>query len=228
VDTAIAGQPQPRLHVQEASGPTRAVALVLHGGKARSVRPASRRQLSALRMLPFARGLHRAAGAAGLTVWTIGYRDRGWTGRSPASQVHDALWALAELERRHPGVPVHLVGHSLGGRVAIAAGGHPAVAGLVLLAPWVPEDEDVEQLRGRRVLVLHGTRDRWVVPSGSLRFAERARAAGVDVRRYELRGTGHAMLRRRSLWQGLTTYAVTADLLDTDKDPQAPGLRVPL
>src|SRR4051812_49995818 len=50
----------PRLRIRSAEGETVAVALVLHGGKARSMRPASRRQLSAVRMTPFGRALHRA------------------------------------------------------------------------------------------------------------------------------------------------------------------------
>src|SRR5689334_3541547 len=39
---------QPRLHVRPAEGRTQAVALVLHGGKAHSMKPATRRQLSAV------------------------------------------------------------------------------------------------------------------------------------------------------------------------------------
>ncbi|WP_438949092.1 LLM class flavin-dependent oxidoreductase, partial [Streptomyces harbinensis] len=33
-------------------------------------------------------------------------------------------------------VPVVLVGHSMGGRAALRAAGHPAVTGVVALAPW--------------------------------------------------------------------------------------------
>ena len=207
------------------------MALVLHGGKARSMRPASRRQFSALRMTPFARDLHAAGSAAGLAVWTLGYRDRGWNAGSSkvaGSQVEDAHRALRCIHEQHPGVPVHLVGHSLGGRAALAAGGDPLVAGIVALAPWLPDGEAVEHLRGTSVLILHGTRDRWVPASGSRAFAERARAAGVDVTRYELRRTGHAMFRRRSLWQGLTTYVVTAPLLAPAAQPSGSGLRIPL
>ena len=126
----------PRLHIRPADAKTVAVALVLHGGKARSMRPASRRQLSAVRMTPFARALQRAGSAAGLAVWTLQYRDRGWNDKG--SQVHDALWALDQVEREHPGAPVYLVGHSLGGRAAMGAGGHPSVRAIMALAPWLP------------------------------------------------------------------------------------------
>ncbi len=199
-----------RLSVRPAEGPTRAVALVLHGGKARSMRPASRRQFSALRMTPFARGLHRAGRSLGLAVWSLGYRDRGWNDKG--SQVEDALWALDRVAAEHPGAPAYLVGHSLGGRTAIAAGGHPCVRAIMALAPWLPPSEPFDHLRGVPILIAHGTRDRWVDPQGSLDFAIRARAAGLDVSRVEVAGVGHAMLRRPSLWHGLTTYFVMSHL----------------
>src|ERR1700712_485985 len=110
---------EPRLRIREAQGSTVAVALVLHGGKAHSRQPASRRQLSAVRMTPFARALHRAGASSGLAVWTLQYRDRGWNDKG--SQVQDVLWALDHAEREHPGKPVYLVGHPLGGRAAMGA-----------------------------------------------------------------------------------------------------------
>jgi dienelactone hydrolase len=216
----------PRLRIRPADAKTAAVALVLHGGKARSMRPASRRQLSAVRMTPFARALHRAGSAAGLAVWTLQYRDRGWNDKG--SQVQDVLWAIDEAEREHPGAPVYLVGHSLGGRAAMGAGGHPAVRAIMALAPWLPAADGVEHLRGRKVLIAHGTRDKWVVPQYSLSFAERARAAGVDVTRVEVAGVGHAMLRRISLWHGLTTFFVMGELAalgQADGPPPEESLR---
>ncbi len=190
------------------------------------MRPASRRQLSALRMAPFARALHRAGASSGLAVWTLQYRDRGWNDKG--SQVHDVLWAIDEAARAHPGAPVCLVGHSLGGRAAMGAGGHPSVRAIMALAPWLPSGDGVEHLRGVRILIAHGTHDRWVVPQGSLDFAERARAAGIDVSRIEVAGVGHAMLRRVSLWHGLTTFFVmdeVAKAAQRDGPPPEGSLR---
>lgn len=174
------------------------------------MKPATRRQLSAVRMLPFARSLQRAGRSLGLAVWSLGYRDRGWNDKG--SQVQDALWALDRIAAEHPGAPAYLVGHSLGGRTAIAAGGHPSVRAIVALAPWLPASEPFEHLRGTSVLIAHGTADRHVDPRGSLNFAVRARQAGMDVSRVEVAGVGHAMLRRPALWHGLTTYFVLSHL----------------
>ena len=226
METVSEAKAAPRLRIRPAEATTAAVALVLHGGKARSMRPASRRQLSAVRMTPFARALQRAGSSSGLAVWTLQYRDRGWNDKG--SQVHDVLWALGEAEREHPGVPVFLVGHSLGGRAAMGAGGHPSVRAIMALAPWLPSSDSVEQLRGKKVLIAHGTRDKWVDPRYSLNFAERARAAGVDVTRVEVAGVGHAMLRRISLWHGLTTFFVMGELArlgQTDGPPPEDSLR---
>jgi dienelactone hydrolase len=228
-DSTPAKTSSPRLRVRPAARETVAVALVLHGGKARSMRPASRRQLSAVRMTPFARALHRAGSAKGLAVWTLQYRDRGWNDKG--SQVQDVLWALDQAEREHPGKPVYLVGHSLGGRAAMGAGGHPSVRAIMALAPWLPAGDGVAHLRGVKVLIAHGTRDRWVVPQGSLNFAIRARAAGVDVTRVEVAGVGHAMLRRVSLWHGLTTFFVMNELAvmgQADGPPPEASLRTPI
>jgi dienelactone hydrolase len=216
----------PRLWKRPAQGQTLGVALVLHGGKARSGRPASRRQLSAVRMTPFARSLERAGSQQGLAVWTLQYRDRGWNDKG--SQVDDARWALEQIQVAHPGVPVFLVGHSLGGRTAIAAAGHPSVRAVMALAPWLPGDEPLDQLRGVPVLIAHGTRDKWVTPRGSLNFALRARRAGLDVKRVEVVGVGHGMLRRVSLWHGLTTFFVMSQLAKSeqhDGPPPESGLR---
>jgi alpha-beta hydrolase superfamily lysophospholipase len=225
-DSVSQRRPAPFVRVLASTAPTVAVALVLHGGKARSAQPATRRQFSALRMTPFARALHNAGSSAGLAVWTLHYRDRGWN--ATGSQVDDADWALGEIARRHPGAAVYLVGHSLGGRVALAAGGHPSVRAVVALAPWLPGDELVEHLRHVPVLIAHGTRDRWVDPCGSLNFAVRARGAGVDISRFEVVGVGHAMLRRYSFWQGLTTYFVMSHLSGSgppDGPPREESLR---
>jgi acylglycerol lipase len=62
--------------------------------------------------------------------------DGFWPGTNAlVNDVHDALGVL---RARHPGVPVYLVGESMGGAVALAALGHPdtpPVAAAALIAP---------------------------------------------------------------------------------------------
>jgi alpha-beta hydrolase superfamily lysophospholipase len=203
----------PRLSVLTGSASVRSLALVLHGGRANSFAPAGPRQLTALRMVPFARALHRAAGRRGLTVWSLGYRYRGWNG-AQTSPVADAEWALDQVRRRHGDIKVILVGHSMGGRTALRVAGDPLVHAVAALAPWLPEGEPVEQLAGRRLLIVHGTADRVTDPAGSLAFANRARQITDDVTYRSIPGENHAMLRKPKLWHRLTTEFVLEENSD--------------
>jgi dienelactone hydrolase len=206
------GSARPRVAVRPATGTTRAVVLVLYGGQVASRRRSRRWHLSAVRMVAFARALHRTAATDGVEVWTLRYRFRGWNG-ADRSPVVDARWALEEVRRRHGDVPVALVGHSMGGRVAVAAADDPSVRAVVALAPWLPRDEPAQAAAGCRVLVLHGTRDRRTDPRGSLDFATRARTLAAEMVLIEIAGAGHAMLRRTGVWSGLTTYFTRSRLV---------------
>lgn len=201
----------PSLHVRVPRTPPRAAVLVLHGGQARSTRPTRASNAASLRMIPFARALRRTGGGTGLVVARVRYLVRGWNG-SAASPVPDARWALARLGERYPGLPVALVGHSMGGRVALAVADAPGVRAVVALAPWVEPDDSVLPATGRRLLVAHGTRDRVTDPRASAAFAERAREAGVQVSYVEVRGDGHPMLRRAPLWHALAAQFVVGAL----------------
>jgi acetyl esterase/lipase len=180
--------------------PTRpaAVVLVLHGGKAHSTETGERKGLAYRRMLPFARTLARR----GPAVYLLRYRVRGWN--APARDaLLDARWATAELAERHPGVPVVLLGHSMGGRAALAAAGAPNVTAVCALAPWLDDGDPVAQLAGRTVLIAHGDRERYTDPAASLAYARRAKAAGVAICRFDLPGAGHFMLARLADWNAL-------------------------
>jgi predicted esterase len=197
-----------------AQGETRAVVLFLHGGKEQSHAPTSPWHTSPLRMVPFARALHRAGRRNGVAVWRVRNAVRGWNGddRSP---VTDARAALDEVRSRYGGVPAVLVGHSMGGRTAVHVLGDPSVVGLVGLAPWLPNDP-VDGAAGKHVLIAHGTRDTWTSADESLAWSEGARAAGGTVTYARLVGCGHFLLRRVGLWTDLTTgFALGALGIDT-------------
>ena len=107
--------------------------LVLHGGQDASRRPARWHNLAVLRMVPVARAVAKA-GQGTFAVAMLRYAVRGWNGAA-ASPVPDARAALDQISEAYPGVPIALVGHSMGGRVALALADDPRVVEVVGLAP---------------------------------------------------------------------------------------------
>jgi predicted esterase len=204
--------PAPTLFVTDPPVPTRAVALVLHGGRARSAAPTSARQLAGLRMRPFANSLRHGGAAEGLAVARLRYGVRGWNGADRAP-VPDTRWALDELARRFPEARVALVGHSMGGRAALYAAGYPSVVSVVALAPWIEPEDPIEQLARRRLLVLHGSRDRMTSARRSAAYAQQVATIAASVSYVRVDGEAHAMLRRVALWHRLTTGFVLATVL---------------
>jgi alpha-beta hydrolase superfamily lysophospholipase len=194
----------PSVAVLAPDGDTTAVVLVLPGGKAKSFEPADPRQLAAVRMRPFAASLHRRGRGRGVAVWTVRYRYRGWNGKH-RSPVADVEWALSEVRRRHGDVPVVLVGHSMGGRTALAAAGDPLVKGVCALAPWIESGDSVAQLAGRSVLIVHGSIDTVTSPRASRNFADRAAEVAARVGYISLPGEMHAMVFRWPTWHRLAT-----------------------
>jgi dienelactone hydrolase len=185
-------------------GDTTAVAIVLPGGRPRSFAPTDRRQLTAVRMRPFASKLHRRGRAHGLAVWTLRYRYRGWNAEQ-RSPVRDLQWALEEIRRRHGDVPVAFVGHSMGGRTALAVGGDRSVRGVCALAPWTEDTDPVTQLSGATVLIVHGSLDKVTSPRASREYAHRAAQVAARVGYVVVRGDLHAMLFRWPQWHRLAT-----------------------
>lgn len=197
--------------VLPAHGPTRAVVLVLHGGKAVSKQPSLPRHLSVARLVPFAETLHTQCAPLGVAIWRARYRYRGWNGHE-ASPVQDARWALEEIKRVHGDVPVVLLGHSMGARTALRVADHPAVRTIVGLAPWLPDGEPIEAVRDRRVLLAHAPRDRWTSPGESADWAARARPITERLVYIRVRRAGHFMLRRSRFWTALGTAFVLEGL----------------
>lgn len=200
---------EPVLRVYEPTGPVRAVAVVLHGGRSKSTAPATAFQLAVLRMKPFVTALRRAGADEGLAVASLRYQLRGWNG-AQQSPVADARWALDRLAERFADTPVALVGHSMGGRAALYVAGHDHVSAVVGLAPWIEPGDPYTQLRGRRVLIAHGTLDRMTDPTASAVYARAAESVAASLTYVGIEGERHAMLRRASVWHRLTTGFVLA------------------
>lgn len=185
------GDTAPRLVEVECPQSPDGVVLVLHGGASRGDRMmVSPTQLSVLRMIPTARAAARA-GRGRLAVYRLLNSWRGWDGDH--TPVADARWAMAQLRAEHGELPTGLIGHSLGGRAALLAGDEPGVASVVALNPWV-YPTDAPDLTGRRVLVVHGLRDRVASPARA-RAVVRNVSRTTDVELVEIAGGKHAMLR---------------------------------
>jgi dienelactone hydrolase len=155
-------------------------------------------------MIPFARHMHRAGKRHGLAVWSLRNSVRGWNGED-MTPLRDARWALKQISAQHPGVPVYLLGHSMGGLTAVCAADDPQVEAVVALAPWLSSEAPASRLAGRKVLIVHGTGDHLTSPSESLKFARRAAGDAASMQYVALKGAGHFMVRRVRLWQALAT-----------------------
>jgi pimeloyl-ACP methyl ester carboxylesterase len=185
------------------------VVIVLHGGASRGDRMmVSPAQLSVLRMVPVARRIARA-GRSRLAVHRLLNTHRGWDAQT--TPVMDLAWALEQVTARHGDLPVSLVGHSLGGRAALLGGNDPQVRSVVALNPWVAPTDRAD-LRGARVLVVHGTDDRIALPSRSADLARRL-ADSTQVGYVAVPGARHAMLRHGRTFETYAAEFVTATLL---------------
>jgi alpha-beta hydrolase superfamily lysophospholipase len=197
-------EPMPGLDMSGPRGQGRAVVLLLPGGRETSVAPA-RRGLAYLRMVPFAGAIAWSTRGHEVAVWTLRYRVRGWNGDAQ-DPVRDARWALEEARRTHPGAPVVLVGHSMGGRVALRLAGEPGVIGVCALAPWIEAGEPAPR-PGATIVIAHGDADRVTDPRSSAAYAARIGASFVPVP-----GETHTLLRRPVFWTRLVTAFVTTAL----------------
>ncbi len=203
---------RPRLVETRGPGAPEGVVLVLHGGAARGESAAvSPAQPSVLRMLPIA---HRVArrGRGRLAVLRLLNSSRGWDRTRPP--LDDVAWALDEVARRYGAdLPVSLVGHSLGGRAALLSASHPRVRSAVALAPWVyPGDGAGLDLTGRRLLVVHGLRDRIASPDHA-RAVARDLARTAEVGFITIPDGTHSMLRHHGQFDAYAADFAVATLV---------------
>ena len=187
----------------------RAFTLVLHGGAENAQAPVDGRSLAWRRSRTLAQHIAPTLGADGIGVAVLRYRVKGWNaGAGPLpSPVPDARWALDEIARSYGDLPVALVGHSMGARTAVAVADHPAVRGVVALAPWLPASDPVRPLTGKLLRAAHGRRDKITSPRATRRFVEQATAV-ADAEFTDMGPVGHYLLRQVPLWNAFTTAAV--------------------
>lgn len=197
--------PQPSLSWAASPAHTKAVALVMHGGAAHGRELNRAWSHNVARLVPFAWSLALKVPGP-LAVCRLRFGVRGWNGdeRSP---VADARWALAEIRQRYPERPVAIIGHSMGGRVALHVSDDPAIDLLVGLAAWV-EPTDPLPARGVRSVFIHSDRDRITSIAGPRRVVRELRGDGGKAALIRVAGSDHAMLRRAGTWTSLVTETV--------------------
>jgi len=193
---------EPYLTTSSPAGPPRGLVLMLHGGADRGTEPIDDRSLSWRRARWMMHEVQGRLHDAGLEVWLLRYRLKGWNlghGELP-SPVPDARWALDEVRRAHGPLPVVLLGHSMGGRTAVAVADDPNVLGVVAVAPWLPKGEPVDALAGRHLLAAHGTRDRITRYKDTKYFVHRAQDVAASASLTTMEGLGHYLLKGRRRW----------------------------
>ena len=186
-----------------------AVLLLLHGGQQHNTDAVKNRHASWWRMAALARSLRGFANQHDFSLSLLQHAQRGWNDLNDPSPVRDARAAIAELTQRHPGAPIVLVGHSMGGRTACRAADESGVVGVVGLAPWLPAGEPNASITGRHLRVMHGTKDRWTSAALSRSYVERSQGIAASATWTALPGAGHFMFSQSSAWKRFVTDSAT-------------------
>lgn len=190
-----------RLLPGEAVGPSGRLVLLLTGGTDRSARPAS--ESASLKTRQLQSSLMRRLGSSDTAVRVLRYRVKGWNGApgQVPDPVVDARNCLEFLRDRYPGLQVVLVGHSMGGRTAVAVADDPAVVGVIGIAPWLPPGEPVEPLRGKPIAAAHGSHlDWWTHYSQTEQFLHRARSVASSIELVDMGYADHWLLLKWFAW----------------------------
>ena len=189
----------------------RAIVLVLHGGRSKGRGPVRPWHGAVLRMRPFSAAVARA-GEGEVAVAELRYAVRGWNG-ADASPLADTRLALEQIAAKYPGVPIGLLGHSMGGRIALHLCDDERIDAIVALAPWVEGADRPRSHPGLHLLVMHGSLDRMTSAKASAAMAAAMEGLGADVTYERVENDTHAMLRRAGYWHERAADYLTQHLL---------------
>ncbi|GAB3587364.1 hypothetical protein GCM10027579_24590 [Calidifontibacter terrae] len=173
------------------------MALMLHGGQVEGLEATSNVDVAAAAVRLWT-GRLRAL-APDIAFVRVLNSVSGWNDpiKSP---VADAEWALMRVKQLYPGLPIALVGHSMGGRVAFELVDRPDVQALVGLAPWLSDGYIEQRFLDTPTLLVHGRQDTVTSPDASRDLVNRIVDAGGEAHFESVPGW-HSLLVRSGQWQ---------------------------